>query len=56
MQRKEEKDSFGGTIKFEIPEIKRCPICRREVEQAEINFIKNAVLKHPEVDDGGYTV
>ena len=32
MPRVKEKDDFGGLISFSIPEVKRCPICRREVE------------------------
>jgi len=32
MARKDEKDSFGGLIHYDLPEIKKCPICRREVE------------------------
>lgn len=34
-----EKDDFGGIIEFDIPETKRCPICRREVEDEEIEYI-----------------
>lgn len=32
MNRKSEIDSFGCVIEYSIPEIKRCAICRREVE------------------------
>jgi len=31
MQRKCELDSFGCVIQYDIPAIKKCPICRREV-------------------------
>ena len=54
MQRKDEKDSYGGVIHFEIPEFKKCPICRREVEEAEITYVKNNISSHPDLDDGGY--
>ena len=56
MQRVCEKDEFGGDIKFEIPEIKRCPICRREVEEEEVEYIKKQVCQHPEIDDHGYEI
>lgn len=54
MDRKDEKDNFGGVIHYELPEIKRCPICRREVEKPEADFIKEQYSQHPEVEDGGY--
>ena len=31
MQRKSEKDEFGNVLEFELPENKKCPICRVEV-------------------------
>jgi hypothetical protein len=36
MQRKPEKDKFGGVVKFALPEEKKCPICRRMVEASEV--------------------
>ena len=54
MQRFTEKDEYGGTINYEIPEVKRCPICRRDVENEEITYIKGLLQQHPEIDDGGY--
>ena len=54
MQRFTEKDEYGGEIKYAIPEVKRCPICRREVVQEEIAYIKGLLEEHPEIDDGGY--
>ena len=41
MPRKSEKDNFGGVVEYKLPDIKRCPICRREVEEAEVEYIKN---------------
>jgi hypothetical protein len=32
MNRVKEKDEFGCEVEFKMPENKRCPICRREVE------------------------
>jgi hypothetical protein len=40
MPRVTEKDSFGGNVHHEIPEIKKCPICRREVQEMEIEYVK----------------
>lgn len=54
MPRFSEKDEYGGEIKFSIPEVKRCPICRREVDIEEIDYIKKQFSLHPETDDGGY--
>lgn len=54
MQRFTEKDEYGGDINFSIPEVKRCPICRREVLHDEITYIKSLFESHPEIDDGGY--
>jgi rubrerythrin len=56
MQRRPEKDDYGGTIEYKTPEIKRCPICRREVASAEITYIEKQFSLHPEVEDGGYSV
>ena len=39
MKRAIEKDEFGGQIITDVPEIKRCPICRRTVERDEENKI-----------------
>jgi hypothetical protein len=54
MQRKSEKDQFGCTITYKLPSVKRCPICRREVELEEIAYVKDQLVDHPEIEDGGY--
>ena len=54
MPRFSEKDQFGGVVQYNLPETKRCPICRREVKQEEIDYIKKEVCAHPDLDDGGY--
>jgi hypothetical protein len=41
MQRVPEKDQFGGLVEYSVPEIKKCPICRRVVEEEEISYISN---------------
>jgi len=40
MERCKEKDEYGGTIEFSLPEVKKCPICRREVEEEEVKYIE----------------
>ena len=40
MKRVVEKDEFGCDIEYKMAEMKRCPICRREVQGEEIEYIK----------------
>ena len=54
MKRAIEKDEFGGKIITDVPEIKRCPICRRTVERDEEKLIKKLYHEHPEFEDNGY--
>ena len=54
MPRFKEKDQFGGDIEYKLPDTKRCPICRREVAQEEIDYIQEEFKSHPDLDDGGY--
>ena len=54
MQRVCEKDEHGGKIEYSIPEIKKCPICRREVDEDEIEYITKQFSEHPDIDDHGY--
>mmetsp|Transcript_12881 Transcript_12881/g.19964 ORF Transcript_12881/g.19964 Transcript_12881/m.19964 type:complete len:125 (+) Transcript_12881:488-862(+) len=54
MERKEEKDKFGDLIKFKLPEAKRCPICRRDVESQEKEYVHHLFIEHPEIEDHGY--
>jgi len=56
MERAKEKDSYGDVICHLIPECKRCPICRREVDGSEIEYVKNQFSKHPEIEDKGYII
>ena len=49
MTRKVEKDQFGCEYEFKLPDNKKCPVCRREVAQSEIDYIKEQMKKHPEV-------
>lgn len=56
MKRATEKDDYGGVIEYSLPEIKRCPICRKVVQDEEINILEKQFTMHPEVDDGGYVI
>lgn len=40
MERFREKDEFGVEIVYKVPEVKKCPICRREVGEEEMVYIK----------------
>lgn len=39
MDRAVEKDQFGDTIVYPLPEVKKCPTCRRVVDAEEIDYI-----------------
>jgi hypothetical protein len=43
MQRATDVDEFGGVISYELPEVKRCPICRNEAPEVDISHIKETV-------------
>ena len=43
MERATETDEFGGTVTFELPEVKKCPICRNEASEDDIGNIKATV-------------
>ena len=49
MTRVKEKDEFGCEHEYKAPEIKKCPICRREVDSVEQEYIEGQYRKHPEV-------
>ena len=40
MRRVTERDEFGCDVEYKVPDVKKCPICRRVVEQSEIDYIK----------------
>lgn len=44
MNRKIEKDEFGNDIEYKLPKHKKCPQCRRKVEQSQIEYIRNQFL------------
>lgn len=54
MPRKTEQDQYGCAIEYKLPEVKKCPICRRDVDAEEIQYIKEKMQEHPEIDDHGY--
>lgn len=41
MKRAKDRDEFGGEYEYKMQEMRRCPVCRREVEEKEINYVKN---------------
>ena len=43
MQRATDVDEFGVLISYDLPEIKRCPICRNEAPEVDISHIKDTV-------------
>lgn len=55
MKRKAEKDQFGCLITYSLPDCKRCPICRREPDIEEIDYVREQISAHPELEDGGYS-
>ena len=55
MPRAPTKDEFGDLIEYSLPEFKRCPVCRRECSEDEVEFVKNLVTANPAFDDKGYT-
>ena len=54
MPRVPAKDEFGDLIEYSLPELKRCPVCRRECSADEVEFLKNLVTANPAFDDKGY--
>jgi len=54
MERNSEKDKYGVVINYDLPEDKKCPICRRLVDNQEVEYVMSQVDQHPEVEDGGY--
>ena len=34
-------DEFGNKISTDLPEVKKCPVCRNEVTQADIETVKS---------------
>ena len=43
MERATETDEFGGTIHYELPEVKKCPVCRSEALEHDIEHIRETV-------------
>ena len=54
MPRHKDKDKYGDVIEYKLPEVKRCPVCRKEDSEAEINFIQKAYDQHPELENHEY--
>lgn len=43
MERATDKDEFGGILTYDLPELKKCPICRNEAVEDDIAYIKDTV-------------
>ena len=40
MERHTEVDNFGNKLTYDLPDVKRCPVCRNEVSQADQEHVK----------------
>jgi hypothetical protein len=49
-----EKDNFGGKEIYKLDDVKRCPICRKDVSLDDVNHIRENYTKYPQLDDGAY--
>ena len=47
MRRHIETDEFGNKIEYKIPEVKKCPVCRREVKDEDIQYITSTFKSTP---------
>jgi len=43
MKRATDKDEFGNVITYDLPDVKKCPVCRSEATGEDIELIKNGV-------------
>ena len=54
MERQPSKDQYGELIQHAVPESKRCPVCRRECNQSEVDYVAKIYQSNPEIEDQGY--
>ena len=54
MTRQSDTDQYGEAINYKLAEVKRCPVCRREVSPDEVAYVKNAYEANLEIEDNGY--
>ena len=47
-ERAKEKDEFGNIITYDLPEVKRCPVCRIEATEEDIRYIKETIENAPD--------
>ena len=47
MTRATETDEFGGVITYELPEVKKCPICRSDAPEHDLDHIRETVDANP---------
>jgi len=43
MKRATDKDEFGNVISYDLPDVKRCPVCRNEATEEDIAHIRETV-------------
>jgi len=49
-----EKDEFGGDLVTEIPEVKRCPICRSVAGDDDVTLVKEVYTSDKQIEDNSY--
>ena len=54
MPRKPDTDSYGQAIEYSLSEVKRCPVCRRECSEEEVQYLVKTYEANKEIEDGGY--
>ena len=47
MRRHIEEDQFGNKLEFKAPEMKRCPVCRRNASDDDISYIVDTFKADP---------
>ena len=55
MSRHIDKDEFGGNIVVELPEVKRCPVCRMVAPDKDVDLVKATYVSAPQLEDGTYS-
>ena len=43
MERATETDEFGGIVSYDLPEVKKCPVCRGDAPEHDIEHIRETV-------------
>ena len=51
MKRHVDKNEFGGDVITDVPEVKRCPVCRSVAGESDVNLVRNAYANDKELED-----